>query len=168
MRRYLSALWWARSAVPAAGGLAWWIPSALVVLAGCAPGGPLSGSGGAPLEIRIEAAANANHSRATTLDIVFVYDTALAAALGGLSAADWFRHKQEYLAAPGAKLDVTSWSVMPGQKGLARAFPGRHREAVAVLVFADYATAGAHRAQILGNPSVAILLGERGFVVAPR
>lgn len=138
------------------------------MLTACASDGLLKGPAGPPLEIRIEAAANANRSQATTLDIVFVYDKALAAALGGLSAADWFGHRQEYLAAPGGKLDVTSWRVMPGQKGLARTFPGRHRKAVAVLVFADYATAGPHRAQIRGRSPVAILLGERGFVVAPR
>lgn len=87
--------------------------------------------------LRVIALAGANRDHATRLDVVFVYDAAVAAQLPK-TGPEWFRQKTALLAAYADKLRVTAQELPPLSEADPVPLPPRHDKALAVLAYADY------------------------------
>lgn len=114
----------------------------------------------------LEVAANANADSALAVDLVLVYDTALIAFFSELTAANWFKSRDQLTLANPTGIGVQSFEVIPGQKGPRYKVAGRGSDALGAFVFAGYGTPGPHRARIDGMPAVLLRLGEKDFAVA--
>lgn len=116
--------------------------------------------------LEIEVAPKANADNAVAVDLVLVHDTTLLPALTEMAAAAWFKNRDQLKLANPTGLEVQSFEVIPGQKGPRTAITGRGSDAVGAFVFANYDSAGPHRARIDGLPAVLLRLGEKDFAVA--
>ena len=119
-----------------------------------------------PSRITIEVEDDANQDRALALDLVFITDVQAAAAVKDLTARDWFLRRTQLQRDWRDALTIRSWEVTPGQRvSAARVSPPCNLSRV--LVFADYALPGDHRAQLGTASQVSITLGVRDFTVTP-
>lgn len=75
---------------------------------------------------------------AISVDVVFVYDIALAGMLTSASAIQWFDERPGYLASYSQNLDVIHREIVPGYNEVIDTLPDRHSDAIAVLAFAYY------------------------------
>lgn len=89
--------------------------------------------------VQVVAQAEANRDLPTRLDLVFVFDTALAAQLPKTGPA-WFQQKAALLAANPGKLRALSLEIPP-QTETSPALPKGYAKAVTVLAYADYLAA---------------------------
>lgn len=109
----------------------------------------LAACGAAPTKISsidIVADRQANQSSATELDIVFVYDSALAALLPK-TGPEWFAKKWDLLPGLADGVDVINVGLPPGMHWRPP-LPARHGKAVAVYSYANYL---APKGQAVGN-----------------
>lgn len=114
----------------------------------------------------LEVAGNANADNALAVDLVLVYDPTLVASFTELTAANWFKNRDQLKLANPTGIQVQSFEVIPGQRGPRYKVSGRGFDAIGAFVFAAYDTPGPHRARIDGLPAVLLRLGEKDFVVA--
>jgi type VI secretion system protein len=131
----------------------------------------LCGCGSRQLTIRIDIVPNSNDNSAIAVDVVSVANGDLAKQISKLTAADWFRDKNDYLmtdSKPGT-LSVKSGEWIAGQKGIPDIkIPAPKRlkvpivgaPAPTVIVFANYLTPGPHRATLQPDKLTTILLGQ--------
>ncbi|HLJ65383.1 MAG TPA: hypothetical protein VKT70_14810 [Stellaceae bacterium] len=117
--------------------------------------------------IEFDVAPRANQDNPIAVDIVYVFNPQLAAELGGMTAHDWFLHRDQTRQAFPTDFDLKSFEFVPGQKGPVDEVPSRARTAVAAFVFADYASPGTHRARIDGLERILLRLGDTDFLVMP-
>ena len=107
-------------------------------------------------------AEDANARTPVPVDLVFVWDKALAGQLATTTARDWFASKKVEFRQddPGErKLTVCEWEWVPGQNiaDINLAVPvAARRWSQGVFVFADYRSPGAHRSKVMPG-SVAVL-----------
>lgn len=113
------------------------------------------------------AEADANQNSPVALDLVFVRDTATLDKLTALPASRWFATRDELRRLYPEALSVRSVEIVPRQMlRLSEAELGSPRVA-GVLLFADYATPGDHRARLPALREGALVrLGARGFTVS--
>jgi type VI secretion system protein len=136
----------------------------VIVLAGCSSGPPEIQTE----TVDFEVGARANDDNALAVDLVLVFDTVLASQLSELTAATWFKTRDQVQLANPTGIEVRSFEVIPGQPGTHVEISGRSSDAVGAFLFADYASPGPHRARIDGMPAVLLRLGGKDFaVVAP-
>ncbi|MEI8393938.1 MAG: hypothetical protein WCF85_04325 [Rhodospirillaceae bacterium] len=147
-------LFWIRRGVPALLGLA--------LTAGCSSGPPTI----VTETIDFVVGAKANDDNALSVDLVLVFEPGLVAQVAGLTAATWFKTKDQVLLANPTGLETRTFEVMPGQTGAHVELSSRDRNAFGAFLFADYAGQGPHRARIDGMSAVVLRLGGKGFVVA--
>lgn len=93
-----------------------------------------------PRKIEIIADPDANAWRTTLIDVVFVYEDDVEAALPH-TGPDWFARKTAMTLAYGDKMDVVPLQMPPALSATV-ALPKRHGKAIAVLVFASYDSKG--------------------------
>jgi len=108
---------------------------------------------------------DANVRRPIPVDLVFVWDDALVAQLEAMTAGDWFGKKAALLQGDptGKALTVCGWEWVPGQdvSPVELMVPASARRWVrAVFVFANYRTAGAHRARLEPGRAASLDLGR--------
>lgn len=110
-------------------------------------------------------AAGVNGDQPVAVDLVVVYDGGTEKELLGLTAAQWFAKRGQYLqVTPGGKLEVFSWQWVPGQWVGRQPFEYRVG-ALSSIVFASYDSPGDHRAQLRPDRSFRLLLGPQDFQV---
>jgi type VI secretion system protein len=151
--------WGVRSRRSVAGGFA-----VALLLAGCAFGDPAIRT----RVIEMEVAPGANGDDPVPVDIVLAYDPELVKQLTDLSAADWFRRRGEVRLAFPTGAAITSYEVVPGQKGLRFDVPETTGKPIGAFVFAGYGTEGTHRARVDSLEHFAVLLGPKDFSIEPR
>ncbi|HXZ00144.1 MAG TPA: hypothetical protein VEI03_09100 [Stellaceae bacterium] len=117
--------------------------------------------------VEIEVAQGANQDSPIAIDIVYVYDPQLVTQLTQMTAHDWFLKRGQIRQAFPSGFDLTSFELVPGQKGPVETIPSASTDAIAAFVFADYAADGTHRARIDAIEHVLIALGDKDFVVQP-
>lgn len=88
-------------------------------------------------QINVIAQTGANTDSATTLDLVFVYDSAAQTHLPQ-TAPEWFAQKEALLAGWPLAMDVVPVSIPPSTQANTLTLPERHASAVAVLSYARY------------------------------
>ncbi len=114
----------------------------------------------------IEVGPKANADNAVAVDLVLVHDATLLPALADMAAAAWFKNRDQLTLANPTGLEVRSFEVIPGQKGPRAELEGRAAAALGAFIFANYDSAGPHRARVDGLPAVLLRLGEKDFAVA--
>ncbi|TBU91638.1 type VI secretion protein [Stutzerimonas kirkiae] len=129
-----------------------WFPCilSLVLSTGCAWFGPA-------IELKsltLDVASRANDDLPIAVDFVAVTEPRLLETLAGISARQWFAEREQYRRDHPHMLSVWSLELVPGQFMDARDFPFSGQRAAGLLVFADYATPGAHRLRLEGRRKV--------------
>jgi type VI secretion system protein len=148
-----------------------------VFLAG-ALGGVLTGCGGALRSVRsvlhmrgsltlwVQVAPLANHNSPIAVDVVMVQDGKLLKQLLGMSAQDWFAKRTDLERTAPGKLHVASWEWVPGQKVGSVVVRGT-AVADGVVLFANYATKGDHRALLPRGGKLVIQFAAKDFELGP-
>jgi type VI secretion system protein len=115
----------------------------------------------------ITATVDANQNSPIAVDVVFVKDKAMVAALLATSSSKWFATRADLLRSFGESLEVSSFELMPSQSIRLDAKALSGNLALATLVFADYPTPGEHRERLqMATPGYVVQLGAKGFQAA--
>ncbi len=114
------------------------------------------------LEVRL--AHDMNNQSPLAVDMVAVSNKALYKELKKTTAQDWFaqrkQHQLDYVV--GHDFELFSWEWTPGQK-VGRIEEKVRRKTRGVLVFANYAEEGAHRARLKPKRAYWLDFQEKGF-----
>jgi type VI secretion system protein len=132
----------------------------LLGLSGCARPCLLDQTG----SMTVTAAADANQTSATAVDVTATTETALADRLAGLDASTYFATREQLLRDHPATLTVTGWEVAPGQS----VGPEPLRFACrtdAVFVFASIRAPGAHRVRLDSLKGLRVDIGREAIEV---
>lgn len=110
------------------------------------------------------AAPEANMDSPVAVDLVFILDGEALAGIANLSAGQWFRDKGQLTLAYPTGLRVHSFELVP-RRTLSYTLASKDEEAIAALVFANYASPGTHRARVDRLKSVNLRLGRNAFTI---
>jgi type VI secretion system protein len=116
--------------------------------------------------MRVQLAEDANARTPVPVDLVFVWDKAVAGQLVSTAARDWFASKKFEFRQDdpeGRKLTICEWEWVPGQNvaDINLAVPAAARRwSHGVFVFADYRSPGAHRARLMPGSEAILELGR--------
>lgn len=140
----------------------------LLTLAGCSSLGKLFGFGGPPKaaldDLKIVAVDDANDGQATELDLVFTYQSDIAATLPKDSPS-WFNQRDAFKARYAGDLDVLSLEIPAGFVIQKVALPKRHAEALQVVAYANYVADVGQRPITLTRLRGAVLTLQKTQVV---
>jgi len=144
-----------------------------LLLAACG----LVGGVGTPVfqmqSVALRAAADANATSPTAVDLVFVYDPAIIDTLQAVTAADWFARKRQFQLDFPDGIGIKGWEVVPSSVLPVWTVPEEMLEnksgdsAVAAFIFADYLSPGAHRARLESRSGIRIDLRRDAFTLEP-
>jgi type VI secretion system protein len=122
---------------------------------------------GQVLTLRVHIDENANADQPVAFDVVSANDKALAQDLMKMTAGAWFDKRteiRENYPKP-SDLTVSSWEWVPGQQ--VKEVPIRMRRPPRILlIFADYATPGPHRARLVPGKPIDITLTAKDFQIS--
>ncbi len=135
----------------------------LVLPSGCLWGGPKV----ATRSFEVVAAPDANREGPVPVDLILLRSEPLVALVAGLTARQWFDQRSQLLRDHPNDLDYRGWEFVPGQAVRFDDFPFESRNGVALFVFADYLSEGAHRVRVDPLKSFRLRLEAAGFVVEP-
>lgn len=99
------------------------------------------------------------------LDVVIVTEAKALTTLTGLRAAEWFTGKIDLRRQYQNKLTVLTWEIVPGQHFENIVMPIEAKDAVGVLVFADYPGEFSYRATLQNQWQAVIQLRQTDFDV---
>jgi type VI secretion system protein len=135
--------------------------AAILILTGCMKPGLRP-----HVTLAVNIAPDANQNQPIAFDFVEINDKDLAKDVSKLTAADWFqkRNQIEEDFPKSHALSVRSWEWIPGQVVPDIEIPMR-RPPRSILVFANYATPGPHRAAIDPSKRESIQLGHEDMDV---
>jgi type VI secretion system protein len=139
----------------------------LVLCATCSAAGKVRSAFGGQLPLRVTVEPGANDDSAIAVDFVVVYDQKLLDEISKVSAAEWFSKKTRFLADHPQELAVEGREWVPGQPVAPLSLPYRIG-ARKVVIFADYHSAGEHRAIVLPQQPSIITLGETDLKVEAK
>lgn len=118
------------------------------------------------LDLNVDMQPDANDNSPVAFDVVLAKDKALLKQLTAMSAADWFKKRAQIKRDQQAKIEVYSWEWVPGHP-VGKVTVPVTVEVLGVVGFANYATAGDHRAVLALSGSDDITFKESDFMVAP-
>ena len=117
----------------------------------------------------IRAAADANFGNPVEVDVVAVYDAALAEQLASLSAAQWFERKPQMLVRWSRQgLEAWSFEVPPGTLLSGPQAVIYDEGARELFLFAQYFSPGEHRVRLAPGRALEVTLAAEGFTVSQR
>lgn len=130
---------------------------AACLLAGCAMfGGPKAVKPDWK-SLRVVTAVDANNNSPLAIDLVLVTERALVDGVSALTAAQYFAARDDLRRSQPGALVVQSLELAPGQTFEVDPKPFRANKGWAALMFANYATPGAHRYRLQ--------LGSSGYLL---
>lgn len=123
-------------------------------------------SGASKLEVKVHISPKANNNNPVAVDLVLVKDKKLLTELMKMSASDWFekRHQVELDYPKETDLTARRWEWVPGQQVSVDRVPV-NLDIVGGVVFANYFTAGTHRALFDPRKGLLITLGDENLCV---
>ncbi|MBI3328202.1 MAG: type VI secretion protein [Nitrospinae bacterium] len=147
------------------------------LLLSLAIGGSLSSCGlgvrtrallGGKVDLKVYVADTANRNSPVAVDVLLVYDKDLLQSALKMSAREWFEKREQITRdyREGEGLDVWRWEWVPGQSVPLQALPLKAK-AKAIVIYANYASPGDHRARVDPHASVVLQLLEKDFSVRP-
>lgn len=101
-------------------------------------------------DITIISDVDSNKTSATSMDIVFIYDSSLYSILP-LKSADWFLEKEALIASVGDSFDILSFQIPPGSKLETLEFPSRHKKAINIIFYSNFYSSSEQEAYSLSN-----------------
>ena len=122
--------------------------------------------GQSKLDIRVHISPAANRNNPVAVDLVLVSNKKLLKQLMKMSAREWFERKHQIQLDYPKETDLSagSWEWVPGQAASLDRVPVRHK-IIGGVIFANYVTAGAHRAVIDPRKDILLTLGEADVCV---
>lgn len=129
----------------------WWISLLMCAqLAGCALPGFLTFKGTKLdwSDVTLSAAPGANQNSPIAVDVVLVYQDDMLDRLAELPAAKWFGVRADLRKTFPKSLSYRTWELVPGQTIQVAGESFGSPRVVGVLIYADYATPGAHRLRV--------------------
>jgi type VI secretion system protein len=130
----------------------------------CSAAGKVRSAFGGQLPIKVTVVPGANDDSAIAVDFVVVYDDKVFDEIAKVTASEWFSRKSRFLADHPQQLDVVMREWVPGQPVAPWSIPYRIG-ARKVIVFADYHSAGEHRAVVPPQQPSLVTLGETDLKV---
>ena len=123
-------------------------------------------SGESKLEVKVHISPKANNNNPVAVDLVLVKDKKLLKELMKMSASDWFekRHQVELDYPKETDLGAGRWEWVPGQQVQVDRVPV-NLDIVGGVVFANYFSAGSHRAPFDPRKGILITLGDENLCV---
>lgn len=113
--------------------------------------------------VKVESLLDLNAILITEVDVIFVYDEALALPA---TKADWYRNREDFIAANASKLDVVTLSAPQGFVERTLALPERHAEAVQVWVTAYHESGTTRLRDVSNRPGVLVQIQPWGIQIA--
>lgn len=110
--------------------------------------------------IAFRVADNANGNAPIPVDLVLISDDAVTPPVMGLTAAEWFQRREQFLRDFPGRIRVMSFELVPGSTVAARPVE-RSPRPVAAVVFANYQIPGAHRLRVSDQSDLVVSLGDR-------
>ena len=128
-------------------GISLWL---LTQLAGCALPGFLTFKGTKLgwSEVTLSAAPDANQNSPIAVDVVLVFEDDMLERLAELPATKWFGVRADLRKTFPKGLSYRTWELVPGQTIPVPGDSFGSPRVVGVLIYADYATPGAHRLRL--------------------
>lgn len=123
-------------------------------------------SGDSKLDVKVHVSPKANNNNPVAVDLVLVKDKKLLQELMKMSASEWFE-KRNQVALDYPKetaLNAGRWEWVPGQQVQLDQVPVK-LEISGGVIFANYFSAGTHRAPIDPRKGVLITLGDENLCV---
>jgi type VI secretion system protein len=122
--------------------------------------------------LRVSLAADANGHTPVPVDLVFVWDEAVAAKVKELTARDWFGQKMQFRHddPKGQAITICEWEWVPGQQvpDINVIVPAAARSWVyGAFVFANYRSDGPYRYQLTPGTTTSLQLLETRVVDTP-
>jgi type VI secretion system protein len=123
-------------------------------------------SGESKLEVKVHISSAAKNNNPVAVDLVLVKDKKLLKELMQISASDWFekRHQVELDYPKETELDAGRWEWVPGQQVQIERVPV-NLDIVGGVVFANYFSAGTHRANFDPRKGILITLCDENLCV---
>lgn len=115
-----------------------------------------------PLDLRVQTTDTTNRDMPVAVEVVYVYDKALADTLSALTAQQWFRRRSALAWRHPRGFEYWRWEWTPGQAIPTRTLPEVFYT-TDVFVYAGYQSAGAHRARVAPHHPIDIQLNRTGF-----
>lgn len=129
----------------------------LSVAAGCSFPTKVRSMFGGELPFFVTVAPDANENSAVAVDVVVVYNKMVLDQLMKLKASEWFAGKSQFLNDHRDDIAVRGWEWIPNQVVPQQSIEYR-AGAQKVVLFADYASDGVHRAAIDPQQSFHLVL----------
>jgi type VI secretion system protein len=128
--------------------------------------GGLQAHGQSKLVVSVHVTPTANQNNPVAVDLVLVSNKKLLKQMTKMSAEDWFAQKHQIQLDYPKETDLNagSWEWVPGQAVSLDHVPVRHK-IIGGIIFANYVTAGAHRAVIDPRKDILLTLGETDVCV---
>ena len=101
--------------------------------------------------IGIISSPDANGNSPTAVDLIFIYNDFLGSELLKLNADQWFETKNEVLLKFYGGVDVLSYEVVPFSEVKDIKLPDKHKDAVDIIIFAQYQSAAGSIPSVLTN-----------------
>jgi type VI secretion system protein len=139
----------------------------VMIFAMCSAAGKVRSAFGGQLPLTVTVMPGANDDSAIAIDFVVVYDQKLLDEIVKIPAAEWFSKKSRFLADHPQELVVESREWVPGQPVGPLTIPYKIG-AKKIVLFADYHSAGEHRAVVPPQQSSVITLGETDLTVEAK
>jgi len=123
--------------------------------------------------VALQASPQANNDQPVAVDLVILHQEELIARLEKLPASDWFDRKAQFARDFPKGFTIVSWELVPDQSIPARQLSDDELEsetgdrAVGAYVFALYGTPGEHRARVLTQTGIRIVLDADTFSLEP-
>ncbi|MEQ9490626.1 MAG: hypothetical protein RIM72_16715 [Alphaproteobacteria bacterium] len=146
----------------------------LAVLGGCGIGDAFRSGPVFSMEwVALQASPDTNNDQPVAVDLVILHQEELIERLEKLPASDWFDRKAQFARDFPKGFTIISWELVPDQSIQARQLTDEELEsetgdrAVGAYVFALYSTPGDHRARVLTQRGITIVLEEDTFFLQP-
>lgn len=114
-------------------------------------------------EVQFTLEKNMNNNAPVKVHVLVVYDDGLLKQLKKMPAVDYFKQSEGIKKDYAGKLDVFVAEIVPGQKNDPLKIEPTNTNGLEALVFARYATPGAHRASVGTDRIVQVDLQEKDF-----
>ncbi len=139
---------------------------AALLLAGCATPSWLCLAPPGPRKVTLIATPDANANAAIAVDLVLISDKLAAQQITPLAAEEYFVRRAQLERDFPTGMLIRSWELAPGQiERDSPVSPGCNR--VSTLLFARYASPGAHRQVLQPASAIVVTLDAANFTVSP-
>ncbi|MCP4702446.1 MAG: hypothetical protein GY862_37145 [Gammaproteobacteria bacterium] len=117
--------------------------------------------------VEFDVGKKANFNSPVAVDLVAVDDISLLWQISRLSAREWFDRRRQFQHDFPLDLQIWEWELVPGEEIPVFEIPNKGKEAMGLMIFANYAAPGLHRVRIGPFAGVLIRLMENELAVYP-